>query len=417
MKKFFIGLLSILAVGCLSVGFSACNGDGKKPASVESSSDSQTVENEGVENSPSLAYTLSEDKSSYAVSGIGSYIDKEVVIPASYHNLPVTEIAEGAFQESAVTKITLPDTVTVIGKSAFEYCKDLQFVTLGASVKTVGELAFSNCESLQTVLFSEGVQTIENYAFQNCHKLNFSALPSTLKYIGKAAFFGVALQELHLPDALETLGSHAFGSCSKLKKLTVGSSLQTIGSCAFSHCVELQQIDLGDCVTTIQGAAFSECRKLSLVKLGKGLTSIEELAFQKCFQLYTVRYGGGVGDWCAISFEDEQSNPLSLSSMTELYIGGSLVTGELVIPDTVTSIRAYAFYRYSPITSVVIGESVSHIGLFAFQDTSVSSALFKNPTGWKIESYGKSLDFSDPDTAADSLNNILRQTYAYVREA
>ena len=407
MKNFFVSLLSLLAVGCLSVGFAGC-GERSSDSQESGSSFFETDEN-------SLAYALSEDGSYYSVCGIGNYEGTEVVVPDSFRNLPVKEIDEGAFQESAITEVTLPDTVTSIGKSAFDYCKELQTVTFGNSVTTVGELAFSNCEALQKVVFGNSVQTIEAYAFQNCLKLEFFALPNTLKSIGKAAFFGVALRELVLPDSVEILSDRAFSSCQKLKKVTLSKGLQTVGRYAFMHCAELLRVDIGDSVTTIGAAAFSQCDKLQTVYLGTALTTVEELAFAESFFISTVHYRGSLSDWCAISFEDKHANPISVAQ--EFYIQESLLTGELVIPDEVPSIGAFAFYQYIPLTSVVIGEGVTSIGTFAFQDTSITSASFKNPTGWKVKDYDLSMDFSNPETSANVLNGWNKLPYHYVREA
>ncbi len=413
MKKFLISVLSILSIACLSAGFLSCGEKTGESSSTQSASQESTPVFETDEDS--LAYTLSEDKSYYAVCGMGNYAGTEVVVPDSFRGLPVKEIAEEAFKETSLTKVTLPDTVTVIGKSAFDTCTSLQIADLGKSVTAVGELAFANCDALQKVVLSETLQTIADYAFMNCHKLQFFTLPATLKSIGKSAFFSAMIRELVLPESLETLGEGAFGSCASLKRVTLGGALRTIGAYAFARCKELTKVTIGDSITTVGGAAFSECDKLKTVNLGKAIASVEELAFKNCFQIQSVYYSGTVADWCAISFEDKYSNPLSISATDEFYIGDTLITGELVIPDTVTSIGAYAFYSFHPLTSVVIGEGVTSIGTWAFQDSSLESALFKVPTGWTVKIYGETVDFSDPETAADSLNNILKKQYSYTR--
>ena len=202
MKKFLIGVLSVLSIACLSASFLSCGEKAGENSSTQSASQESTSAFEADEDS--LAYTLSEDKSYYAVCGMGNYMDTEVTVPDSFRGLPVKEIAEEAFKESALTKITLPDTVTVIGKSAFDTCTSLQIADLNKSVTAVGELAFANCDALQKVVLSETLQTIADYAFMNCHKLEFFTLPDTLTSIGDSAFFS-ALNERSYISVLSIL--------------------------------------------------------------------------------------------------------------------------------------------------------------------------------------------------------------------
>jgi hypothetical protein len=102
---------------------------------------------------PGLAFTLTSDSKGYSVS-IGTVGNGAVIIPASYNNLPVTQIGSDAFKLAFfITSVTIPDSVTSIGAAAFNGCRELTSVTIGSGVKGIGMQAFANCGKLTSVTF------------------------------------------------------------------------------------------------------------------------------------------------------------------------------------------------------------------------------------------------------------------------
>lgn len=80
---------------------------------------------------------------------------RTVSVPRVIDGYSVTMIADCAFQNSHVTSVILPDSVTSVGWFAFAGCASLQTVTLPASVTTISYAAFDGCPSL-TVLCTQG---------------------------------------------------------------------------------------------------------------------------------------------------------------------------------------------------------------------------------------------------------------------
>ena len=105
---------------------------------------------------------------------------------------PVTEISGPLFSdyERYVTEITLPESLTTIGNSAFSDCDGLTSITLPASVTTIGEKAFSDCDGLTSITLPESVTTIGDYAFSECYGLTSITLPESVTTIGNRAFYG-----------------------------------------------------------------------------------------------------------------------------------------------------------------------------------------------------------------------------------
>ncbi len=96
-----------------------------------------------------LAFTLNDDKTAYAVSGIGTATATDIVIPVTYEGLPVTSIYTWSFYNCAeMTSITLPTGMTSIGSSAFRDCVNLQNILVPASVTSIGNQAFYDCDNM-----------------------------------------------------------------------------------------------------------------------------------------------------------------------------------------------------------------------------------------------------------------------------
>jgi hypothetical protein len=102
---------------------------------------------------PGLAFALTADSKGYIVSK-GTVTKGDVVIPASYNNLPVTEIAFKAFDSVPdITSVIIPNSVTRLGQAAFSMCIHLKSVTIGSGVKEIGIQTFQNCQDLTSVTF------------------------------------------------------------------------------------------------------------------------------------------------------------------------------------------------------------------------------------------------------------------------
>lgn len=140
-----------------------------------------------------------------------------------------------------------------------------------------------------------------------------------------------------------------------------------IGPGAFDYCSSLQSVIIPEGITHIGKWAFFNCNNLTSVTLPKSILSIECQAFGNCFSLQTVNYTGDITSWCDIQFKHANSNPLYYAR--DLIINGELIT-DLVIPNTVTTIKDWAFVHYCALKSVVISDSVTEIGNAAFSDCS-----------------------------------------------
>lgn len=97
-------------------------------------------------------------------------------------------IKESAFQQSKASHIIIPNSVTVIGYCAFEYCENLKSIEIPGSVKKVPNAAFWGCKNLKEVTINSGVKKIKRNAFHGCDKLQKIIIPTSVTKISKSAF-------------------------------------------------------------------------------------------------------------------------------------------------------------------------------------------------------------------------------------
>ena len=262
-----------------------------------------------------------------------------VVIPEG-----ITQIDRCAFQRSAVTQVTIPDTVTSIGELAFGQCAALTSISIPDSVtamdmgilkdctgltslKLPGQLtkipsyAFCHCQSLTEIEIPDSVTEIGAYAFDGCENLATVSIPQGITSIQPATFQGCrSLTSLRIPDGITGIGDLAFSGCAALTDLQIPAHIRSFGSFAFACCPGLageegftilngvliryegdaEELTVPQGVTTIDSSAFANCKNLKSLHLPDSLTTIGHSAFFRCDALASLRIPAGVrsiGTW------------------------------------------------------------------------------------------------------------------------
>ena len=143
----------------------------------------------------------------------------------------------------ATGDITIPNTVTTIGESAFENCNGLTSIVLPDNVTTIGESAFENCNGLTSIVIPDKVTTIGSSAFLNCSSITSVTIPNSVTSIGNYAFSGCSgLKSIEIPKSVKSIGEYAFEGCRGMTSVTIPDSLFIMGNGVFFNCVSLTSV-------------------------------------------------------------------------------------------------------------------------------------------------------------------------------
>ena len=206
-------------------------------------------------------------------------------------------------ENTEISDLIIPNSVTSISARAFNGCSGLTSVTIGNSVESIGELAFYGCSGLTAVKVVSGntkydsrnncnaiIETASNTLIAGCKN---TIIPNSVTSIGNRAFGGCSgLTSITIPNSVTSISDGAFMYCSGLPSVTIPNSVESIGDGAFYGCSGLTSVTIGNSVTSISARAFYGCSGLTSVTIPNSVTSIGERAFYNT-RLKSVTIGSG----------------------------------------------------------------------------------------------------------------------------
>lgn len=249
----------------------------------------------------------------YAFQSIGSNVNTglNVVFPNT-----LSTIGEYAFKASSVSSITIPNSVTKIGKFCFTENTKLEKITIGNGCRELPEKIFSGCSALTSVVLNDGLEKISNYAFANCKSLESISIPGTVVQIGETystdsgaslPFYNcTALKSVRFEDGEQGLVLGAgyynenysrglFSYCpleevyigrnisyQNYSSYTFGEKPEFYGYSAFYYQPKLTKVTISSSVTAIPKYLFYKCTALSDVAIQGQLVRIPERSFSNC---------------------------------------------------------------------------------------------------------------------------------------
>lgn len=338
----------------------------------------------------------------------------------------VTYIGAYAFANSYTTNgdenvagiynVVIPNSVTEIGEYAF--CdSSLTGIQLSSNITSIAQQTFASCEDLTSIVVPEGVTSVEPSAFMNSG-ITSVTLPSTLKYIGKEAFsLCPSLEAIVIPEGVEYIGEQAFYYSSAIKTIQLPTTLTYIGAKAFDYTIFISDLqkaagdysdinNLQDCIyygnylikkhslsdvptikdgtVLIASGAFEGDKNMTGITIPETVKYIGDRAFYQCQNLETISLpdsvltiGSECFAWCS-----HLSNIRLSESLTELpyYAFAGCALGDLVIPESVTTLGAYVFYK-GGVSSVNFPAGITVIPSYAFYNCRLGNLVIPETVG------------------------------------
>lgn len=208
------------------------------------------------------------------------------------NKLPDNILGSTSFYNYNITKIILPDYITVFGNEVFFNCKVLTEVNMPKSLIEIGGSIFFNTK-VKNINLPNGLKTINDYAFE-VSAIESIDMPDSVTSIGIEAFEACRqLQTLKLSKNLSVIPKSSFSSCSGLKTITIPESITSINDFAFYACTDAENVVFEGAnpkLTTIGNSAFGCLSKLATITIPASITSIEDYAFYKCPLLTSITF-------------------------------------------------------------------------------------------------------------------------------
>lgn len=359
----------------------------------------------------------------------------------------ITEIGDYSFEHvDNMSKLELPDSIVKIGNCTFGYIKSLDTIKLNQGLKKIGYLAFAytainnvelpnsvselgesvfeGCKNLTQVTGFENVTVIPDSLFANCPIKNYNF--ENVTEIGEFAFWNSEISELNFSNKLKTIKLQAFLKCNNLKQVTIPDSVINMNS-AFRECENLQQISLSNNLSEINSYAFYKCQSLIEITISQNIKKIYDGAFADCSRLKKVTFCGNtecdsgdpfeecVGLEEIVGYDDSYAEKyannkgISFTSLgakaIQIKIGDTVtanVTGDtmtimgngktydyfdlwdginssikyITIDDGVTYLGDSLFYDFNILENIKLPESLEQIGEYTFKNcTSLTNLI------------------------------------------
>ena len=258
------------------------------------------------------------------VIGFGAFMDsriKSIQLPDG-----IVRIEGWAFQSSKIRSLEIPDSVTSIGDLAFRYCAELEHLKLSSqleeipmqmisackklktldvpsSVKRIHETSLEWCESLEHITFHEGLEEIVNEYWLEVRKGNLkeAIFPSTLRYMSGGLFrkcpdvkeFIVAKENPYLC----TMDGAIYSKDGKKliavpnawrEEFVVREGTEEIGDFALAEFSKMKKVVFPQSLKKIGHRALDGCSALKEIHLPRYLRTIDYRAFDECTSLRKI---------------------------------------------------------------------------------------------------------------------------------
>ncbi|MCH5303655.1 MAG: leucine-rich repeat protein [Ruminococcus sp.] len=234
-------------------------------------------------------------------------------------------------------------------------------------VSVLGEKLFKD-SSITSVLIPDTVTEIEYGAFENASKLENVEMSKNIKNIGSSAFYScVKLKKIDFYN-VKSIGSSAFGRCDSLSEVTVPSTAAKVGTAAFCDCSGLKVVylnsDCDDQNAFEYNRTFAHCESLKTLYIGEGVKTIASYAFYQCTALKNIYLPSslrkiGVSAFSCCTTLENINIPQGVQNIYKHAFYKCRKLNKVELPVSLWSIEEEAFYGCNSLLSIAIPYSTT----------------------------------------------------------
>lgn len=329
------------------------------------------------------SYVTTED--GVIIKAIDGKISGAVTIPDAVAGQAVIGLDSFLFRNNTeITSISLPDTLTEIGSNAFEGCSALETVTVPDNVTRIQGNAFYDCSSLISVKLPSSLKEIEDSTFTGCVSLNEIDIPDSVTFVFKNAFdnTGIFNKESNWENGVLYIDDFLYAVKNTIsEKYTVKAGTRHITNNAFSNHNELTEIVLPESLESIGTYAFYDCKNLKKVTLPSSLKKIDSYAFYGCSSLEAITFPSSLKEIGNSAFHETKISRITIPNSNTKLNGGIFEDckelTEVNFPEGITEIPNNLFDGCVKLENISIPASVTSVGENAFNNTAYLTAETK----------------------------------------
>ena len=301
-------------------------------------------------------------------------------------------------KDAIIGDLVLPDTVTMLTQSSISNCPSLTGLYVPSSVQRFTSGWLNNCSNLKTLILNPvgDIGTLKGTPLETIYfkgtmeqwcsiviqdfpvgvnelyidnklitELNFEDYPQITEIRG-AAFEGYrGLTKVILSEQINIKASDVFSGCSNLKHVVIDTVVSY--SSTFQNCTALETVYFNKSFNSIFGFSGAKIKELYI---DKNCTKLSNSIFISGAKIENTYYDGTIEEWALMEINDEQSNPIPVTS--NMYFNNELI--ENAVFTDISEIKPYTFSSHK-FKTVDIGPNVKSIGKFAFWNSTTAKSI------------------------------------------
>lgn len=315
----------------------------------------------------------------------------------AYNGLTNLKIPAEVTFMNRTRKVTSIEAWAFHPESYYSHNIVLTTIYIPKTINHIGKAAFWDCETLEKV-YIEDVGAWCEIIFELDGGTNGygGLLSNPLRYAKHLySYDNSEITDLVIPEGTSNIRYGAFYNCFSLTSVKVTNSVKNIEQYSFFRAENVKRLDVGNGVQSIGAYAFYGCKNLNTISFGDGIKSIERYAFQESNNLDKIIVND-IGVWCGIDFKYEQNGTPFIHEGTyskpsrylHLYSDDTHIITDLIIPESISTIKEWSFHGIAGIKSIVIPNNVISIERDAFsycpdlENVTIGDGMTE--IGWKV---------------------------------